>query len=189
MGKDKGLVPLAGQPLVKYVAKVLSSVAEEVIVSVARDRREVYANALGDDFEFVEDKEDGQGPLEGLVRGLDAARGDYVVVSPCDTPFLRKEVCEAIIRAASGKDAAVPKTGFRFLEPLHGVYRRSTCGDAFAKTLASGRRTPTLAYDELDIVFLDEPTLRTIDPDLLSFRNVNSPEELRKAEAQACLLR
>ncbi len=189
MGKDKGLVQLAGVPLARYVADVLSSVADQVIISVAKGRKRSYTEILGDDFVFVEDEAEGVGPLEGLLQGLGSARAEYVLVSPCDTPFLKKGICEAVARAATGRDGAVPKTGSRYLEPLHGAYRRIPCMEAFAKVLSSGKRTPTLAYHELDIAYVDDSVLRAIDPGLVSFWNINSPEDLRMAEAQVARLR
>lgn len=189
MGRDKGLVELGHVPLVKYVADVVSAMADEVVISVAKGRRESYSDVLGDKFRFVEDHQEGIGPLEGLVRGLDAARGEYVLVSPCDTPFLKKRVCEAIVEAASEKDGAVPKTGREHLEPLHGAYLRKPCAGAFKQALARGGRTPTHAYRTLDIVFLDESAIREIDPELQSFWNINSPEDLERAEGQLARLR
>ena len=189
MGRDKGLVRLGHAPLVRYVAEVLSSIADEVLVSVAKGRRAAYAELLDKEYAFVEDREEGIGPVHGLIQGLEAAKGEYVLVSPCDTPFLRRNVCEAIVATAKGRDGAVPKTGARYFEPLHGAYRRTACVEAFRRVLASGKRTPTYAYKDLDIAFIDEPALRAIDPDLMSFWNINSPRDLEMAEAQLGRLR
>lgn len=189
MGSDKGLVMLGNAPLVRYVADVLMNIADEVLVSVGKDRRETYSHALGSEFVIVEDRTEGVGPLEGLMQGLNAAKGEYVLVSPCDTPFLRKEMCLAIVAAAKSRDGAVPRTGEKHLEPLHGAYLRTTCAKAFERTLASGKRAPTQAYADLDIAYIDEGILRAIDADLLSFWNINSPDELERAKAQLAHLR
>ena len=189
MGTDKGLVMLGDAPLVIHVADVLSNVADEVLVSVGKGRSEMYADTLGPEFTIVEDSAEGVGPLEGLTKGLNAANGEYVLVSPCDTPFLKKEVCLAIVAAAKSRDGAVPRTGERHLEPLHGAYLRATCSKAFERALASGKRAPTQAYANLDIAYIDEGALRVIDADLLSFWNINGPDELERAKAQLALLR
>ena len=175
--------------MAKHVADALSTVADEIIISVAKGKSGAYAEMIDADLRLVEDKSAELGPLEGLVRGFEAARGKYVLVSPCDTPFLKKAVCEAVVAAAEGKDGAVPMTGSSYLEPLHGAYSRTTCLDAFRKVLSMGGRAPTEAYKGLEIVFLDERTLRTIDPELQSFWNINDKDDLRKAEAQLARLR
>ncbi len=189
MGGDKGLVELNHAPLVSYVANVLSTIADEVIVSVAKGKRDPYSRVLGAEFRFVEDEHRGIGPLEGLVRGFEAAQGDYVLVSPCDTPFLKKVVCEAVVEAAQDRDGAVPQSGRKLLEPLHGAYLRDTCYEAFRLTLTKGDRTPTHAYEDLDIVYLNDDDVRALDPDMLSFWNINSPGDLKQAEAQLARLR
>lgn len=189
IGGDKGLIELGHVPLVKRVADLLSTVTDDVVVSVAKGRLRAYSDVLGEGPRFVEDQQEGIGPLEGLVRGLDAARGDYVLVSPCDTPFLKREVCEVIVRAAKGKDGAVPRTGKDYVEPLHGTYRKGAALGAFRRVLSRGEATPTLAFRNLDLVFVDESTIRALDPELVSFWNINSPEDLRKAENQLSRLR
>ena len=176
-------------PLVKHVADVLSAVADEVVVSIARGSLRAYSDVLGDQFLFVEDHEQGIGPLEGLVQGLTTARGNYVLVSPCDTPFLKREVCEAIVEAAKGKDGAVPRTGREYVEPLHGAYRRRTACEAFKQVLSTGDRAPTQAFRNLNLVFIDEGAMRALDPELVSFWNINSPSDLRKAEDHLARLR
>jgi molybdopterin-guanine dinucleotide biosynthesis protein A len=189
MGTDKGLVKLGDAPLVRHVADVLTSVADEVLVSVGRGRRDMYADTLGSGFVVVEDRAEGMGPLEGLTQGLNVAKSEYLLVSPCDTPFLKREMCLAIAAAAKGRDGAVPRTGAKHIEPLHGAYRRATCARAFERALASGKRAPTQAYADLDITYIEEGTLRAIDAELLSFWNINSPADLERAKAQLALLR
>ncbi len=189
MGKDKGLIKLGGIPLVRLVAEVLADVADEVLVSVGRGRDTDYSAVLPERFVLIEDEISNAGPLEGLICGLSGAKGDYVLVSPCDTPFLRMKMCEAMFTTAKGHDGAVPKTGARYFEPLHGAYKRASCLPAFCDVLLTGSRRPTEAYKSLDIAFVNEAALRSIDPDLLSFWNINSPGELEKAERQVALLR
>jgi len=184
MGADKGLVELGGSPLASYVANILAAVADEVVISVGKGRRCEYSDALGGDFRFVEVEHEGVGPLEGLVRGMSEARGEYVLVSPCDTPFLRREVCWALSRLTKDRDGAVPKTGANHFEPLHGAYRRSALAEALEKVISGGGRAPIQAFEGLDLVFLEGNSLLELDPELVSFWNINTPEDLRKAEVQ-----
>ncbi len=183
MGRDKGMVKLGGRPLVDHVAKVLTEVTDEVLVSVAKGKSVEYEELLGDGFTIVEDVEEGIGPLEGLITALSAARGEYVLISPCDTPFLKTGVCRTTASHAYGRDGAVPIVrGYR--EPLHAVYRRVNALEAFKKTIEKGDRRPTDAYGMLDLVPVPEDVLRESDPHLVSFWNLNSPEDLSLAEEE-----
>jgi len=171
---------LDGEPMISRVVATMRILADEVVVAVAGGRAEEYAGFLSDDTIIVQDEREGIGPLYGLTTAMRAAGGDYVVVSPCDTPLLRPEVCRTVVDAGEGKDGAVPFVR-GYLEPLHACYRRKTCLDAFEQTVASGRRRPKDAYHLLDLAMVDEEVIRRFDPHLESFINVNTQEDLAEA--------
>jgi len=181
MGEEKGLALLAGEPLVSRVARVLDSVADEVVVAVAPGEATRYRQALGDHYAIAEDERPEMGPIQGLITALGTARGEYVLTSPCDTPFLRVEVCRSIVSLSKRRDGAVPRVGQDF-EPLHGVYRRLKCLAAFEEALEEGKHKPVDAYPSLDIEYVDDDVIRVLDPHLESFWNLNTPEDLMKAE-------
>lgn len=181
MGQEKGLVRLGDEPLAGRVVKILDDVADEVVVAVAKGKASLYRGLLGPDVVIVEDEREGVGPLEGLVRAFETARGEYALVSPCDTPFLRTAVCREIVERSKGRDGAIPRVG-GFLEPLHGAYSRTVCLEAFRAAIERGDRKPVDAYPGLDLAFVDERRLRELDPDLESFWNLNSPDDLEGAK-------
>lgn len=176
-GREKGLVMLNDETMVSRVVATMRILADEIVVAVASGRAEEYANLLSDDTIVVEDEREGIGPLYGLTTAMRAAEGDYVVVSPCDTPLIRPEVCRAVVDSGEGKDGAVPFLR-GYLEPLHACYRRRTCLDAFEETVAAGRRRPKDAFHLLDLAMVDEEHIRRLDPHLESFINVNTQEDL-----------
>lgn len=180
MGRDKGLVMLDKAPLVVLVRDILLQVAEEVIVSVRSDMKTKYAPVLGSSVRIVEDQHYGLGPLEGLLRALPACRGEYAIVAPCDTPFLKPALCRIVAAAAVGHDGAVPRIG-GYVEPLHGAYRRRSTLRVFRECQREGNLKLQDAFASLDIAFVEEEQLRAVDPLLDSFRNLNTPEELEDA--------
>lgn len=181
MGREKGLVNLNGDPMISYVVNSMIDLVDEIVISVARGRSELYEEYSEIGFEIVEDREPGLGPLEGLSCAMKAARGDYVLIGPCDTPFLRTDICKLILVKSVGRDGAVPVVRGMY-EPLHGAYRRTSTIKAFDEALGKGRRKPVDAFDGLDIARVEESELRTVDPELESFWNLNSPQELSQAE-------
>lgn len=181
MGEEKGLALLGGRPLISYVAQTLERVADEIVIAVAMGMSRKYREVLRDEYVIAEDRRADICPLEGLITALSAARGDIVLVSPCDTPFLRTETCESIVSLAKKRDGAVPRIGGNF-EPLHGVYKRIKCLAAFEEALEEGMRRPIDAYAMLDLEYVDEEIVRLTDPRLESFWNLNGQEELRLAE-------
>jgi len=181
MGQDKGLVMLRGDPMVSYVIDSMMGHVGEIVISVANGQASRYDEYAEIGFEIVEDRTPGIGPLEGLLCALKAARGNFVLVSPCDTPFLKPSICELLLSRAPGKDGAVPIINGKF-EPVHGAFQRDAAMKAFEAVLAAGRRKPSDAYSRLNLEFVDEVSLRAVDRDLESFWNLNTPEDLRLAE-------
>lgn len=182
MGGDKSLVGLCGRPMLLWVLDALSGAADDLTVSVGRSRGADYLNILGQGVRIVEDRTPGRGPLEGLCCALEDARHEYVAIAPCDVPFLRPEILGLLARMASGKDGAVPVVG-GYLEPLVAVYSRSTALRAFSEELTSGRGKVANALKHMDLEKVEETALRTVDPQLLSFWNINSKKNLMAAEA------
>ena len=160
---------------------VLRVVADEVVISVAKDMSVEYSHFAGGNVRIVEDMRDGVGPIEGLLRALSACKGKYVVVAPCDTPFLRPAVCRMVAEAAYGHDGAVPIVR-GYVEPLHGAFERLRTLGALESQLAKNRLKLQDAWAELELVRVPEERIRIVDPMLDSFWNLNTAAELHEAE-------
>ena len=181
MGQEKGLVNLNGDPMLSYVVDSMLELVDEIVISVGKGRAGLYDEYREIGFEIVEDKDSGIGPLEGLICAFKAARGVSILVGPCDTPFLKKGVCQLVLSRADGRDGAVPIVR-GLCEPLHGAFRREAALHAFEEALAGGKRKLTDAFAKLDLARVDEADLRKVDPELESFWNLNGPQELTLAE-------
>ncbi|MDN6179712.1 MAG: molybdenum cofactor guanylyltransferase [Halomonas subglaciescola] len=113
-GRDKGLEPFAGRPMVAYVCARLSGRVSELWISANRhpDEYRRYADRVLADAPppgMAQDSgaEHGyQGPLMGLYTGLSAAQTPWLVVLPCDTPALPDDVIERLA-AAVDDDAEI----------------------------------------------------------------------------------
>jgi len=174
MGRDKAWLDVGdGVPIVRRVAEVLASVADEVFV-VANDER--FAT-LG--LRVVPDRFPEGGVLGGIATGVGAAAHERVLVAACDMPFLRAEVFRLLAERAEGADVVIPRVG-EDLEALHALYTRA-CLPAMERALASGKMRVISFFDEVRVRVIEEPELRTVDPALRSFTNVNTPEELAAA--------
>lgn len=184
MGGEKGLVELCGRPMILSVLDALSRVADDITVAVGSGRGPEYRRVLGRDVVVVEDRAAGRGPLEGLCNAFREARHGSVAVAPCDVPFLRPDIVALLARRAAGREGAVPVVR-GYLEPLVAVYSRDAGLDCFAKGLDSGKGKVADALGCLDIRRVVEDDLRAVDPDLVSFWNINSKEDLGRAEVAA----
>jgi len=184
LGTDKRRVRLAsGRELLEDTIQTVASLADEVLVTLG-DEFGAFAELGSRGVRLVEDEIPGSGPLGGLVAGLAAARNDLVVVVACDLPYLNAGLLRWLLSLASESDLVVPRRADGTLEMLHAVYRRS-CRQVARDRLMAGRfRLSDLAESLLttgrSVRFVEEGDLRREDPDLKSFFNLNTPDDLRQ---------
>ena len=174
-GVDKGLVDLAGAPMVAHVLARLAPQVGDVLINANQnlDRYRAFGQPV------VEDAVGGfAGPLAGLHAGLTRAGGKLVVTVPCDSPFLPLDLV-ARLRIAldrEGAQLAVAKT-FDQPHPVFALVRRDVLPN-LAAFLAAGGRKIDAWYAALRIVEV------AFDDDADAFRNINTADELAAAAAR-----
>ncbi|MBV0934515.1 molybdenum cofactor guanylyltransferase MobA [Marinobacterium weihaiense] len=172
-GCDKGLLPLQGQPLAEHVRQRLVPQVSELCL-VANRSLPAYRQ-LG--LAVMPDCLPGQpGPLAGMLTGLQQARHEWVLFSPCDTPWLPPDLAFRLWRAVAGTpvQAVVAREGGQthwLCCLVHHAQRES-----LQQALASGVRSAgawLVAQACIYADFTDCPG---------AFGNLNTPEELQQAE-------
>ena len=180
-GRGKALALVDGIPMIRRVGDALAPLAGETIVSVAEEEAEKTFRMLFPSATFVLDRRRGKGPIEGIRRGSERARGVRLLVAPCDSPLLRSELYRLLLASLGTHEAAVPQLAA--IDPVRAVYRTS----AVQRALKSGEKgvpSPSALVDRLDAVFVQEPRLREVDPRLDSFLDVNREEDLAHVAAR-----
>ena len=67
-------------------------------------------------------------------------------------------------------------------EPTHSVYSKA-CMSHMERKILSGDLKIAGFFDDVKVNFIQEDTLEELDPGLLSFFNVNTQEDLDRAQA------
>ena len=172
-GVDKGLIEVAGQPMIAHVLAALEPQVGRVLInanrsleSYARYGHRVVTDTLGD---F-------QGPLAGVLSALDVIESDFLLTVPCDAPLLASDLAACMFEALSGAqaDLAVAHDGSR-QQPVFLLLRRQLAADLEDFLAAGGRK--------VDQWFVRH---RVAEADLRhrqdSFINVNDLEERQRVE-------
>jgi molybdopterin-guanine dinucleotide biosynthesis protein A len=123
----------------------------------------------------------GAASLGGIYTAIARARHDRVVVVGCDMPFLSTRLLRQLAQLDEAADVIAPRIE-GYPEPLHAVYRR-TCLEPIRRRVQAKQLKIIGFFADVRVRFVDEPDLRRLDPDLRSFRNVNTPELVREAQA------
>ena len=173
---DKGLVPLAGRPMVAHVLERLAPQVDDILIN-ANQHTEQYA-AFG--HRVIADAIGGfAGPLAGLQVGLANAVHPLVATVPCDSPFLPADLVARLAAAleAEGCELAVART-FDQPHPVFALVRRDVLPH-LARFLEQGGRKIDAWYASLrlaEVAFDDEAD---------AFRNINTPQELADSAVSA----
>jgi molybdopterin-guanine dinucleotide biosynthesis protein A len=181
MGQNKALLPFLGQPLIERILERTSGLADEILVTTNNP----------DDFRFLgvplyPDLLPDRGALGGLYTALSAASHPLVGIVACDMPFLNSDLLaferEKLMETKA--DVVIPETGSG-LEPFHAVYRRSTCLEPVKSALDAGKWRVDAWFNQIKLLALTSEEMRLYDPDLVSFWNVNTPEDILRAQKMA----
>jgi formate dehydrogenase accessory protein FdhD len=175
MGVDKTLLSVDGRPLIARVVDVVGEVCEHTIVVTNRPES-LDGVDLAPEIGVLTDEVPSQGPLGGLVTALKEAPDEWVLAVAADMPYVSSAVVRALWDARDGAQAVLPVTP-EGPEPLLALYSRS-CLPAARRVLATGRRRLVAMFAELEVVEVPVESLRSVDPELRSFLNVNTPEQL-----------
>ena len=128
----------------------------------------------------------GTGALGGLFTALSVSRFPIVIVVACDVPFVNVDILrESIEKLQSSEvDVVIPKTKKGY-EPFHAVYRRETCLPAIQSAIESGERRLISWFPKVNLTPIPESELLKHDPQLLTFKNLNTREDFLEAEELA----
>lgn len=184
MGSNKALLPYRGGRFIEAIYRQLSPLFEEVLV--VTNTPEQYA-FLG--CRMVADLYQGAGALAGLHAGLFHSRTPHIFAVACDMPYLNDDVIRTLAARRGQSDVIIPE-GKNGLEPLHAVYCRC-CLPAMESALHTGKRRLISFLPEVTVTTIPGETIRFVDPDLDSFRNINTPADyydLRDGERAACTI-
>ncbi len=184
-GSNKALQLLAGRPLICHVAERLSQIADETLVVIGYcEPRAGYEAVLPSSVRILNDGQEGKTPLIGIVTGLQAAKSEYALICACDVPFVKEEVIELLFQRASGVDAAIPKWNKGYIEPLEAVYRVASTMKVAQETLApTGLPLRVMIGKLAQVAYVSvEDEIGMLDSDLRTFLNVNTREDMDRAE-------
>jgi molybdopterin-guanine dinucleotide biosynthesis protein A len=169
MGRDKAALPAGDGTLIEHLARRLAPVVEETIVAGGSARCDLPGVTM------VLDRHPGMGPLAGIHAGMLAAHSPLIWVVGCDLPDADPALAPLLCGLAEGYDAVVPRIDD---EPqgVCAVYDRALAS-RIEGLLAAGERRVTTLLAASHVRYVTAEELRAVDPELRSFRNLNTPAD------------
>lgn len=173
MGKNKAFLEVNGERIIDRTKNLFRELFDEVLLVTNS-----LPDYLGLNLRMVADLYTGKGALGGVYTGLFHASHSHAFVAACDMPFLNKDLIRHLIDLSPGYEIVIPKTQDGW-QPLHAIYSQKCL--PFMEEL--------IRQDNLKIIDFfhrvkkrEVPTeeILPLDPNLTSFLNVNTPEELNR---------
>ena len=175
-GKNKAFVSIGGRRIIDRLLEVFSDLFDDIILVTNHPDQ-----FLRWDLTIVTDIIDLRSSLTGIHTGLFYANNPYAFFSACDTPFLNKELVEVLIQQIEQKiDIIMPQTTAGY-EPLCAIYSKR-CLKSAEDHLHAKKLKIQWALRSNRTRHIPEKELRQVDPELRSFFNINTPEDLARAE-------
>ncbi|MDZ4021220.1 molybdenum cofactor guanylyltransferase MobA [Pseudomonas sichuanensis] len=136
-GRDKGLLPWRGEPLVAHVQRVVGGLSDDVVISCNRNQElyRPYADQLVGDAEA-----DFPGPLAGVIAGLQVVRHEWVVLLACDAPLVDQVLIEDLLKLAVEHDSAAMVRQGGYWQPMFSVLPRRVLA-VLEQAWAAGERS------------------------------------------------
>ncbi len=190
MGEPKAWLRFGDETLLQRAVRQLGQVAAPLVV-VAAPEQDLPVLPAG--VQIARDPVAGRGPLQGIAAGLRALAPQVrrAFVCATDSPFLAPAFVRRMAALAEGHEVAVARVDERN-HPLGAIYATALHQPAQA-LIDAGKRRPFFLFERSDTRWvnrdelLGDDELRRVDPELWSLRNVNTPEELADALADAGL--
>lgn len=174
MGSDKAFVEFDGQPLISRALALARGVCSHIRILGSPEKFGSYAMVVEDEFP-------NHGPLGGIHAALRASTAELNLMLAVDMPFVEVRFLEYLLNLADrhGAVVTVPRAGGAW-QPLCAVYRQPFA-DLAETALRQGHNKIDPLFERTEIFVIEEHELEREGFSADMFRNLNTPEDVRRA--------
>jgi len=173
MGEDKAALMLAGESLIHRAIQSVNPLFEHLLISVRQPRDHLL-------FPQLIDRGEGGGPMRGITTALERVNTPWVFVMACDMPFVSSEMVLAMSERRTDQQV-VASVVDGFVQPLAAFYSKS-CLPLMQQQMEAGDRSLKRFIENVDSTLIEGQELRSLDPELISFMDLDCKQDVEKAE-------
>ncbi len=176
LGRDKALLTVGGEALLARAVRTMATVCGEVLVVGPPEREAVTPGVR-----VLADERPGVGPLGGIATALRAMRGARLLAVATDMPLLNANLLRYLLDLSGDVAVVLPRVDGR-TQQLHAVYAHS-CLTIIDDQLARDDFKIDRFFASVRVRVVEEEEMRRFDPDLRSFRNINTEDDWQSVQA------
>lgn len=182
MAGEKPLRLLKGRTLLQHSNDLVAPLADEIIVASGTRDLDLPAGAKSapDAPDFA-----GQGPLAGILAGLNAASHERVVILACDLPNLPRALLQRMLGSLGPGNDCCWCEHSDHPEPLAAVIHKTPAMKVIGQALKAGQNKVMPCWSALRHKVLVESDLAEFQPLQQAFANLNTLADLEAQEDAA----
>jgi len=195
-GADKGLFKFQNKRLIEYQLEILNRFNEDIFL-IANDKTQVQSYIDEIDFHsitgFVIDEYDFdleraiRSPMIGLYSAFKELRKlnyEKLFALSCDNPLIKNEVIDYLIQEGKSYDCVIPCWNNQFMEPLFAIYPIEKAYQTSLDCIKKRKfKLTNIISCNWNTKFISiETTIKNLDPNLLSFKNINTNGDIANIE-------
>jgi len=168
--------------MLQNVINILKRIFPEIILVTNQKEAYLSYESCGKfNIHVVEDLIKECGPLGGIFTGLCYSVSKHNFVVACDMPFIQLALISLLLGESGTPDVVIPEVDGE-VEPLFAVYSKN-CIPVMLEHLQKQNLKMHEVLSELQVKKIGAKEINRLDPEHLSFFNINTVEDLRKAES------
>ena len=189
MGSDKANLKFRDKSLLAHVTSTLNTTKDLEEICIVKATGQQLPNDLEVKIPtlIVEDEISGEGPLIGIAAGLKATNADICFIVAVDMPWIQQsllsylaQILETAITQQSEKNTLWVLPESSHPQPLCSVIHRNAL-PIIEKAIDNHVRAPGRLTRDLNAIRVPREDWIPYDPDELSFRDLDTPADLKKA--------
>ncbi len=177
IGKRKSRLIVGTRTLLEILSDRVGFLFQEKYY-ISKTSEEEFALPPG--FQRLNDVYSVQTPLVGLYTALLNANSHRVLVLACDMPFVKPQLIKLLVKESLLGDVVIPCSS-RGPEPLLAVYNKK-CLQPIKESLEKGEKRLISFLGAVKVHYLGVEEISKVDPEEISFFNINTREDLEKAQ-------
>lgn len=173
-GREKYFFFFKGCSFISRLVMTFAGICDEIVIVAKSPEQATHFEGLP--VRCTWDKKRGLGPIGGISSGIEEVQGEFVFIAACDMPTIHQSIVTYLFEHIGGYDAIIPEWENMDLEPLHAVYRVSA-----VRRYVEGHESLSLRdmVKSLHTLRVGAEEFRQFDPNLETFQNINTLDELQ----------
>ena len=188
IAKNKAFIQLpTGETILQRTLKVLQKIFPEIIIVTNQKEAYLSYGSCGKfNVQVVEDLIKESGPLSGIFTGLCYSASKHNFVVACDMPLIKPALIRLLLEERKIFDVVIPEIDGE-VEPLFALYSKNCIPVMFEhlqkRNLKIREVLGKLSAGSIgQVKKIGAKEIDRLDPQHLSFFNINTEEDLRRAK-------